>query len=309
MCHVPFSRDPDDDGKGGSQDPVRDNNTGSGPRHGIPADQLLLAVESELIPRLMLSARLAAATPASDAQAAATVVRAHSTEAQRADIYRLVDLARRSDGPGMDRIVNAAVDSGVDIQRVFLDLLAPAARQLGDDWLDDRISFVDVHIGLLALRQVVARYEVAPTQGSVAERSVLLSSAPEDQHSFGVTLVSDCFQRAGWHVRNECGASVDELRALVSEDAFSCVGFSLYCDDRLDTLRQCISSVRLASQNQELLILVGGSSFAELADPAGRVGADLYLESAELAVGAATTLLDARATIGTGVSCAELQEG
>jgi methanogenic corrinoid protein MtbC1 len=263
-------------------------------RGGIPADQLLLAVESELIPRLMLSARLAKPTDNDRFLAVGGSSQDLAlSNSYRADIAKLVELARRNDGRGMDRVVDAALERGVDITRIFLDLLAPAAHQLGDGWLADRISFVDVHIGLLALRELVGRYEVSTPRVRVAKRSILLASAPGDQHTFGITLVSDCFQRSGWHVRNGCGSSIKELVKLVAENSYTCVGLSLYCDTQVDSLQSCIEDIRAASLNPDLIVLIGGSSFVGMAEPAERVGADLYLESAELAVSAVSVLLGA----------------
>ncbi len=275
----------------------------------IPADQLLLAVESELIPRLMMSARLSHAHEAAAAGASEFGTSVASRKpTQRGDIARLVELARHNDGRGMDRIVDAALDRGVDITKIFVELLAPAAQQLGDDWLADRISFVDVHIGLLALREQVVRYEVSTPRVTGHERSILLASAPQDQHTFGITLVSDCFQRAGWYVRNGCGAGTEELAAVVAEREYTCVGFSLYCDTQVEALRQCIAAVRAASLNPDLIVLVGGSSFVGMAEPAKRVGADLCVDSAEVAVDAANVLtrtLTLAVSRGDNVSLAE----
>ena len=73
------------------------------------------------------------------------------------------------------------------------------------------------------------------------------------------------------------------------------VGFSLACDERLDTVRTEISAIRLASRNPGLAVMVGGPPF--VLDPAlaEAVGADGTARDGLQAVGAAHGLLQREA--------------
>ena len=80
----------------------------------------------------------------------------------------------------------------------MLDLIAPAARMLGDGWVDDTRTFTDVTFGLGILQQVVHTFgpTLAPQDGN--RGSVVLVAAPSEQHTLGVhVLGSSCGGPAG----------------------------------------------------------------------------------------------------------------
>ncbi len=244
----------------------------------ISPDQLLSLVEGELLPRLWMNCRRNVDLPA--ARPAMPTGQPWPEDT----VANICTLASCEDDESLDLIVNTALDNGADVTQVFLELLGPAAKELGEDWLADRASFIDVHLGLLSLRRLVGRFEGFVHARSGAGRDILLTTAPGDDHSFGITLVADCFQRAGWRVCNLTGASLDELVGAVADNTFNCVGLSLYNDSGLDDLRQAIADIRVASRNPDIVVVVGGVSFENVTEPTQRVGADLYLTEARDAV-------------------------
>ncbi|NJK90043.1 MAG: cobalamin B12-binding domain-containing protein [Myxococcales bacterium] len=86
---------------------------------------------------------------------------------------------------------------------IFLDLLAPVARLLGDLWLIDLCTFTDVTIGLSRLQQLVRELAPAFEDGHDLRgfgHRALLAPAPGEQHTFGMHLVEEFLRRAGWDV-------------------------------------------------------------------------------------------------------------
>ena len=97
--------------------------------------------------------------------------------------------------------VEAFARRGLSVERIFIEVLAPAARWLGEEWTEDRIDFLDVTMGLWrlqeVLRELAARYPSCGFDRS-APRSALFAPMPGDQHSFGASMIDECFARAGW---------------------------------------------------------------------------------------------------------------
>jgi len=272
----------------------------------IPADRLLEAIEGELIPRLMMAhaagATVGSMAPADVARAPLRAVPSSKalpvtlpTRWPAEDIIRFAEWASRSDASDMIEFVDNAIERGATLENVYLDLVAPTARLLGENWLSDRASFIDVHMGLLELHRLVSHYEL--TDFDMTESSghnILLSATPGDQHTFGVLLVADFFRRAGWEVENDSGHTEDQIAIKVASSPYSCVGLSLYNEEHLVSMTRCIERLRDASLNEDILIVVGGEYFVGKSSPSAIVGADLCILDAGAAVEQISAYLESR---------------
>lgn len=189
-----------------------------------------------------------------------------------------------------DRVIRELVDellaSGRSVQSIYLDLLAPAARALGELWVEDTCDFVEVTLAVgrlqLVLRDLSQMFVRDRPEEDVAGR-VLLACVPGEQHSLGLFMVAEFFVRDGWEVHVGPPLSDEELLADVSAEWYDIVGFSVSCDSRLDHLKREIRKVRHASKNRDVIILAGGRAFNEQPGLLARIGADASAVNAELA--------------------------
>ena len=280
--------------------------TGRAPDHAaeparsqqLRTDQLLAAVESELIPRLLVSHSTevdAAGAAARDGGAPVS-----GPWASPPEIARFARLCVEDTSDLLNRHVSKLLTRDVGLDAVYLHLIAPAARRLGDWWSSDEMSFVDVQLGLCRLHQLVC--ECGPIgQRHDAEGdsfSILLSTVPGDQHTFGVTLAADFFRRRGWQVSNLAGLDRDFLLDRVAGSDYSAIGFSLHNDEFAARLPGLIRTVRERSLNPGVLVLVGGDYFARHPEEVALVGADLGADDAHQAVAIAESRLRAAGRAG-----------
>ena len=182
--------------------------------------------------------------------------------------------------------VDLLLTQGVSVQSIYLDLLAPAARALGEMWVEDVCDFVGVTTGVgrlqLVLRDLSQMFVRDRPDEELAGR-VLLACVPGEQHSLGLFMVAEFFVRDGWEVHVGPPLSDEQLLADVRSEWYDIVGFSVSCDSRLDHLKREIRRVRQASRNQNVLILAGGRAFNDNPELLARVGADASAANAELA--------------------------
>ena len=87
-------------------------------------------------------------------------------------------------------------------------------------------------------------------------------------------------------------SSPEEIAALVASEWFDVVGLTLSSGTRLDQLATAIRSVRDASCNPAIGVMVGGPVFLEYPELVQRVGADASAVDAATAVLLAQRLLD-----------------
>ncbi len=212
----------------------------------------------------------------------------------KAHVTHLADLALGPAGPA-SAYVGALRADGFGAESLYLDLLAPAAVRLGDLWVEDLCDFSEVTVGLIQLQQIMrqlgpAFFDVGRSELQAPPRAYLVP-LPGEQHMFGLAMVTDFFRRAGWNVWSGPIASRAELATMVRSEWVDMVGFSLACDERLDTARREVRAVRLASRNPGLAVMVGGPCFVGDPGLAAAIGADGTANDGLQAVGAASALV------------------
>jgi methanogenic corrinoid protein MtbC1 len=242
--------------------------------------KLARTLESDVIPRLV----------GAHVKPAAALV-------QVREIEGFVALLRSGNDAELDAAVQAQRRRGLAVEAIFLDLFAPAARHLGELWVADRCDFSTVTICLGRLQRLLREWspafgtEVAhPANG----RRILLAQHPDEQHSFGLSMVAEFFRREGWEVLGGVGGSVADPSAQVSRDWFDAVGFSIGSETRIDWLKERITQVRAATRNRSVVVLVGGPLFVTQPAWAQSVGADASGHEGGKAPKLAEDLLTAR---------------
>ena len=208
-------------------------------------------------------------------------------------IAAFTDLALALDDAPVIEAFAALLADGHPLDRLFLDLLAPAAALLGRMWDDDLCDFIEVTTAVARLQHLVTRFRIdgaaLPLDG---KRRLLLMGAPGEQHTFGVRIVEQFLRRAGWIVSSGLSSSPEEIAALVASEWFAVVGLTLSNATRLEPLAHAIRSVRKASCNRTIGVMVGGPVFLERPELVAQVGADASAVDAATAVLLAQRLLE-----------------
>ncbi len=239
---------------------------------------LARTIQNEIIPRLMMAHR----TPSECAMP--NLVIPYTISAS--DVTNFVGLlleGRQSDG--LDWI-DEARGKGVSIESIFLNLLAPAARQLGELWEDDERDFTEVTLGLAQLHKIL---HLLPSMSELHKQyvpnglTILLMPSPGDQHTLGLAMVAEFFQREGWAVDGGTFEASDNPALLVKAKRYDAVGFSLATGLGFTRLQDCISAIRKTVSPSKLCIIVGGPFFTSNPEKVSEVGADLFVQEANLA--------------------------
>ena len=235
----------------------------------LRAARLIKTIEGEIVPRLVLTRRIAAVETPAGAQAAVLP--------ETFDVQELVRLLLAHDVSVAAAYVETVLQRGTSLDGICLNLLAPAARELGLLWEEDECDFMQVTVGLCRLHQILrnlAPHFAMDTMVTDAERRILLVSVPGEQHTFGVTLVAQFLIRAGWDVWQEFPATDADILEIVRHNWFTVVGLSIGSDTRLENLAVLISAVRGASRNRNVGILAGGPVLVGRPEVAAMLGAD-----------------------------------
>lgn len=183
--------------------------------------------------------------------------------------------------------VDDCLASGNSVETVFVELLAPAARRLGEYWNADTEDFVGVTMGLWriqeVLRELTLRIPPASRPGS-GQRSALFSPMPGEQHSFGTLMVAECFQRAGWDTDVLIEPTRSELTGKFAKRHYDLIGLTVSCDCSTSALSSLVTTIKAVSSNPHIKVLLGGRVINEQPDLVGICGADATAHDAVSAV-------------------------
>jgi methanogenic corrinoid protein MtbC1 len=229
-------------------------------------DNVNTIIESEIIPRLLMAHVNSLATPRAGLSRGIT--------AEEASRFALLPL--RLEAAGLLEEVDAFIDKGASVETICLDLLAPAARKLGEMWERDECDFLDVTMGLWRLQEVMREVAArAPgTLGMALPFSALFSPMPGDHHSFGALMIEEVFSRGGWRSEALIKPERRELLDRLARQPFDLLGLTLARDCPSSALSNLIKAVRSVSANPHIIVLVGGRMINENPEVAVEVGAD-----------------------------------
>ena len=225
-------------------------------------------IEGEIVPRLMM---------AFDSGNQALAEQRSANEPIVTDIEEFVRLLLTHDAYVAGRYVAEVRARGAALPAIYLDLLAPAARRLGEMWEEDECSFTDVTLGLCRMHQVLIEFSrcFEPTENHPEQaRHALIVPVPGEQHTFGLFMIIEFLRRAGWHCWTGTPATNFELNNLAAEEHFELIGLSLSSEDALAGLPNEIAELRKRSRNRDVAVVVGGWLFKDRPELAVEIGAD-----------------------------------
>jgi methanogenic corrinoid protein MtbC1 len=216
-------------------------------------------IVSEVLPRLLTAHREGPAAPTG------------------ADVVAFVDLIAADDMEQARAVADRVVVHYGSREALLHDLLAPAARLLGEMWERDECDFLTVTLGVYRLDQIMKETATAGFAGALGhfhEYRILLLPAPGEQHGFGLGMVADAFREGGWCVRSGPAVTRAQLLGLVRDEWFDVVGLSVTAERHVKGLAGCLRALRHASCNPDVFTMLGGRWVAEDIERARFLGAD-----------------------------------
>lgn len=155
-------------------------------------------------------------------------------------------------------------------------VLAGVARRLGTLWEEDEVSFGAVGA---AVHQMMALLE-ADTDPATLPRTrdgapaVLLTSAPDETHLFGLSVVAAAFAEAGWTVVSMPRATRAAILDTLSSGWIDVLAITVSWTDLAGEIARLVPLARAASLNRELKVLTGGGALDRNPELCAALGAD-----------------------------------
>lgn len=231
-------------------------------------DSINAIIENDIIPRLMMAHSMSGFASSKKGMSGIAP----------SDANRFALLPLRLEAANLMDEVDAFLAEGVSVEAIYIDLLAPAARRLGEMWSNDECDFVDVTMGLWRLQEVMRDIsDRAPGQRAQISQQApraLFAPMPGDTHSFGAQMIDEVFARSGWNSTVVSKPLRKELLDIVSKEPYDLVGLTVSRDCPSSALQNLIKTMRGVSANPSISIIIGGHMINQNPALVAEVGAD-----------------------------------
>lgn len=181
-------------------------------------------------------------------------------------------------------LIFRALEGGLDLRNLYLDVLQPVQREVGRLWEINAISVAQEHfctaVSQLIVSQLYPEITARPRNGLV----LVASCVGRELHELGLRMVADFFELAGWDTRF-FGANmpVDEVVSALNETRADVLAVSTTMMCHIEGLRRLVGRARERCHH-DLKILAGGLPFNNLPGLWRSVGADGSARNADEAV-------------------------
>lgn len=206
-----------------------------------------------------------------------------------------IDLLGRDAGFDPVAVLHDMAARRLDATAVACRYVPEAARILGDRWLSDQISFVDVTVGTERLHGLVRRVDEIMDEVSLAlGPSALILVAEAEQHTLGAFVLALQLRAAGFSAVVRIAPVASELTQLMAANRFDLTLVSLGCTAALDASVALVRTLRLVSR-KDMRIFVGGAIPVSDDRLLAETGADRVLRDVAVLIAEHTARLPDRA--------------
>ncbi|WP_245306301.1 cobalamin B12-binding domain-containing protein [Roseovarius aestuariivivens] len=203
-------------------------------------------------------------------------------------VARLCEALMSESEASYQSVLSSLMATGVSSQEIYQSYIPSAARYLGELWVSDQASFVDVTVGASRL-QSLFRTDAAASTMRWTDRSVPLGQSvlmviPEfEQHALGAFVAADNMRRHGLWVHMAIGLKNSELVELVRSSRFAMIGVTAATRSSIEKVTGMVDYLR-TNADYVPPIVVGGRAVDEDEKLVMRTGADFAVRTAREAI-------------------------
>lgn len=194
---------------------------------------------------------------------------------------RLTTRLLAGDEPGAWSVIEAAQAAGTDVTEVYLNLIAPSMRDIGERWHRGEIDVAAEHVASRITDRIIGRLGPRASRRGVRRGTVVMGSTATELHALPVAIAADILRLAQFNVL-DLGVNLPPkqfARAVERTDSVVAVAVGVTTRGQDDEISQTIEAIRRVTDRP---VIVGGSGID--AATAKALGADAYAASAADAV-------------------------
>jgi len=191
------------------------------------------------------------------------------------------------------QLVLEAVDSGIDMESIYLDIIQAAQQELGRLWQTGQISVAQEHYCTAATQFVMSQLQPYFLTDHSSGKTIVATCVGDELHEVGLRIVTDLLEVRGWNaIYLGANAPAESISQTIVSCGAQVLAVSTTMTQHLFRLAEVIDQVRKHPGCEHVKVMVGGYPFLVDAFLWKRVGADKFAVDGRDAVRIADQLLN-----------------
>ena len=138
---------------------------------------------------------------AAAASPALTTVAGGARRASRVDYPRRIeDRLLVGDENGAWSVIESALNSGTEPRDIYLEVLAPALRHIGEEWANGRVTVAEEHRASVVTQRLIGRLGPRFNRPGRKRGTIVIGAPQGDHHSVPSSMASDLLRGQGFEV-------------------------------------------------------------------------------------------------------------
>ena len=191
----------------------------------------------------------------------------------------------KGDRPGSRSVIEEALQCGVPANTVYTDIIWPIMVEIDKLSRGDKISSTQEAFATRINRTIVDQLQNKLPRKPKTEKKIVVYSACSEQGELGAQMMTDLFESSGWEVRFVgSGVCQDDLIGFTNTyNPDVLLIYGMQADKAPDT-RAMIDQVKGINACPDMKIMLSGGIFDRAEGLWEEIGADMYADSAAMAV-------------------------
>lgn len=191
------------------------------------------------------------------------------------------------------QMVTRAVENGMDVRDVYINVFQVSQREVGRLWQTNRISVAQEHYCTAATQLIMSQLYPFIFGSERKGLRFVGTCVGGELHEMGVRMVADFFEMEGWDTYY-LGANTptESILQTLDEQEPDVLGISATMTFHVRRVADLVAAVRASDIGPQVKILVGGYPFLISSDLWREVGADGTASDAQHAIGVASDLVE-----------------
>ncbi|WP_053226844.1 cobalamin B12-binding domain-containing protein [Solirubrobacter soli] len=174
--------------------------------------------------------------------------------------------------------VETALQEGVPIPDIYLEMLEPALREVGHRWAMGALNIAEEHYATAVAQSILDGLSRRMTRAPKDGRLAVVSGTPDELHAVGLRMVADFLEADGWEViLLGPGAPAHDIAALVESEQPDLVALSTATAGVIEGVVEVLRSLH-AIEPRPCIVAGGQFWTAETSPTALEFGADLVFQ-------------------------------
>lgn len=202
------------------------------------------------------------------------------------------DRLLESDRKKASKLIREAVENGVAIKDIYLNVFQPVQREIGRLWQLNKVSVAKEHYSTSVTQLIMSQLYSYILSGEKQNFRAITTCVGDELHELGIRMIADLLEMDGWDTMH-LGANMPTesiVNEIISEDG-ALLAISVTMTSNISKATNLIKAVRDNKKTKNTKIMVGGYPFNINKNLWKEIGADGYAPDVEKAVEVANQLV------------------